>query len=66
MFMLDARLMSFADQRALLDAYNRPLVQMQKKMLSLHGTWLMSTPAVSRWNQIVQNKMCKEAFAVHY
>ncbi len=47
MFRLDARLISFSDKRALLDAYGRPVVQMQKKLLSLHGTWLMNTPAVS-------------------
>jgi hypothetical protein len=33
-----------ADKRTLLDAYNQPALQLERKMLTLHGTWLLTNP----------------------
>lgn len=41
---LDAKTFSMADKRTLLDAYNQPALQLERKMLTLHGTWLLSNP----------------------
>jgi uncharacterized protein YxjI len=41
---LDAKLLSIGDKRTLLDAYGQPALQMERKMLTLHGTWLMTNP----------------------
>lgn len=47
-FTLAAAAISMRDKRQLLDAYNQPLVHMEKKMLSLHNSWLMVDPRSGR------------------
>jgi hypothetical protein len=44
-FKLSAALFSIGSKRQLLDAYGSPLLDMERKMLSLHGTWLLLRPS---------------------
>ncbi|KAF6261719.1 tubby C-terminal-like domain-containing protein [Scenedesmus sp. NREL 46B-D3] len=44
-FKLSAALFSIGNKRQLLDAYGSPLLHMERKMLSLHGTWLLLRPS---------------------
>lgn len=44
-FNLVAASMSFSDSRQLLDAYNTPVLHMQKKVPSLRGSWLINRAA---------------------
>jgi hypothetical protein len=44
-FKLSAALFSIGNKRQLLDAYGTPLLHMERKMLSLHGTWLLVRPS---------------------
>lgn len=41
-FNLQAASLSFTDSRQLLDVYNNPVLQMQKKVPSLRGSWLIN------------------------
>jgi hypothetical protein len=44
-FKLSAALFSIGNKRQLLDAYGTPLLHIERKMLSLHGTWLLLRPS---------------------
>jgi uncharacterized protein YxjI len=44
-FKLSAALFSIGNKRQLLDAYGSPLLHMERKMLSLHNTWLLVRPS---------------------
>lgn len=44
-FNLQAASLSFTGSRQLLDVYNNPVLQMQKKVPSLRGSWLINRAA---------------------
>lgn len=44
-FKLSAAVFSIGNKRQLLDAYGTPLLHMERKMMSLHGTWLLLRPS---------------------
>ncbi|WIA19859.1 hypothetical protein OEZ85_005762 [Tetradesmus obliquus] len=44
-FKLSAAVCSIGNKRQLLDAYGTPLLHMERKMMSLHGTWLLLRPS---------------------
>jgi hypothetical protein len=44
-FKLSAATFSSRNKRQLLDAYGSPLLHMERKRLSLHGTWLLVRPS---------------------